>query len=192
MKCFGPTEVGVYICKLLYQTLHAFSRGTTLKAEKTLIPKEFQEKLLDAENLKYCFECGICTASCPMMELVPDRYNPRILLETIFLNPEKALTKPNIWLCGWCYRCHDRCPQKLKPPEIFLLVKSLAVERGSLEGFEEATEIIGKSIPLAESCYYVCFHPERTKISQKQFETALKKIIRSRSKAKKQKPLELH
>ena len=162
-----------------------------MKAEKTLIPKELQEKLLDAENLKYCFECGICAASCPMMELVPDRYNPRILLETIFLNPEKALTKPDTWLCGWCYRCHDRCPQKLKPPEIFLLVKSLAVERGSLEGFEEATEIIGKSIPLAESCYYVCFHPERTKISQKQFQDGLKKTIKSRSKAKKQKPLKL-
>ena len=163
-----------------------------MKAEKVQLSKDLQEKLLDAEKLKYCFECGICTASCPMMELVPNHYNPRILLETIFLNPEKALTKPDMWLCGWCYRCYKRCPQKLKPPEIFLLIKSLAVEKGNLEGLEDAADIIGKTIPLAESCYYVCFHPERTKISQEQFERVLKKIIRSRSKVKRQKPSESH
>jgi NADPH-dependent glutamate synthase beta subunit-like oxidoreductase len=163
-----------------------------LKTETALIPKELQEKLLDAEKLKYCFECGICTASCPMMELTPDHYNPRILLETIFLNPERALTRPDIWLCGWCYRCYKRCPQKLKPPEILLQIKILAAEKGSTKGLEEAAEIIGTNIPLAESCYYVCFHPERAKITQEQFENTLKKIIKTRSKMKRQKPSESH
>jgi NADPH-dependent glutamate synthase beta subunit-like oxidoreductase len=161
-----------------------------LKTEEKLIPKELQEKLLDAEKLKYCFECGICTASCPMTELAPSHYNPRILLETIFLYPEKALTKPSIWLCGWCYRCFKRCPQKLKLPEILLYVKTLAVEKGYIEGLEEAADIIGKTIPLAESCYYVCFHPERTKISKEKFESVLKKVIKSRGKVRRQNPSE--
>ncbi|MEM2103102.1 MAG: 4Fe-4S dicluster domain-containing protein, partial [Candidatus Bathyarchaeia archaeon] len=104
-----------------------------MPTQKSKISKELQEKLLDLEKLKYCFECGVCTASCPMMELAPSHYNPRILLETIVLDPEKALTKPDLWLCGWCYRCYERCPQKLKPPEILLLVKTQAVEEGILE-----------------------------------------------------------
>jgi len=163
-----------------------------LKTEKTQIPRELQEKLLDAEKLKYCFECGVCTASCPMTELAPDNYNPRTMLETILLEPEKALTKPAAWLCGWCYKCYKRCPQKLKPPEIFLLVKTLAVEKEHLEGLEDAVEVVGKNVPLAESCYYVCFHPERSKISREQFESLLKKVIKSRKALQHQKPLELH
>lgn len=178
----------LYICKLLYPRLYAFHCGTQLKTKKASIPKELQEQLLDAEKLKYCFECGICTASCPMMELASNHYNPRILLETIFLDPEKILTTSDIWLCGWCYRCHKRCPQKLKPPEILLLVKKLAVEKGYLEGFQNAADIIGKTIPLAESCYYICFHPERTKISKEQFENVLKKIIESRKQIPKKTP----
>lgn len=158
-----------------------------MQTRKPKISKELEEKLLDLEKLKYCFECGVCTASCPMMELAPNHYNPRILLETIVLDPEKALTKPDLWLCGWCYRCYERCPQKLKPPEILLLVKTQAVEEGILEGFKEAAQIMGETVALAESCYYVCFHPERTKMSQEDFEDALKKLINNRNKAKRQK-----
>jgi heterodisulfide reductase subunit A len=158
-----------------------------LQTRKPKISKELKEKLLDLEKLKYCFECGICTASCPMMELAPSHYNPRILLETIVLDPEKALTKPDIWLCGWCYRCYERCPQKLKPPEILLLVKTHAVEEGILEGFNEAAKIMGETVALAESCYYVCFHPERTKMRQEDFENVLKKLIKNRNKTKRQK-----
>ena len=159
-----------------------------MKTEKTLIPRELQEKLLDAEKLKYCFECGVCTSSCPMMELAPDHYNPRVLLETILFDPEKVLTQPNMWLCGWCYSCYKKCPQKLKPPEILLQVKSLAAERGNLDGLKEAAGIIVKSVPLAESCYYVCFHPERARISKEEFESTLKSIMKSRSRVRQRKP----
>lgn len=163
-----------------------------MKTEKAQLPKELQEKILDAQKLKYCFECGVCTASCPMMELAPGHYNPRILLETILLDPVKAMTKPAVWLCGWCYKCYKRCPQKLKPPEVFLLVKTLAVEKGRLEGLEEAVDIIGKNVPLAESCYHVCFHPERSKMTKEQFESFWKKVIKSRKTLQRQEPSELH
>lgn len=182
----------LYICKLLYSSAHDFLRGKPLKTEKVQLPRELQEKLLDAQKLKYCYECGVCTASCPMMELAPDSYNPRTLLETILLDPEKAITKPAVWLCGWCYKCYKRCPQKLKPPEVFLLVKTLAVEKGRLEGFEDAVDIIGKNVPLAESCYHVCFHAERSKITKEQFESFWKKVIKSRKTLQRQEPSESH
>ena len=162
-----------------------------MKTEKTLIPRELQEKLLETEKLKNCFDCGICTASCPMTELAPESYNPRSQLETIFVDPEKALTKPALWLCGWCYKCYKRCPQKLKPPEIFLSIKDLAVKEGHVEGLEEAADFIGRNVPLAESCYYVCFHPERSKISKEQFEDLMKRVVKSRKTLQHHKPSEL-
>ncbi|MCW4034274.1 MAG: FAD-dependent oxidoreductase [Candidatus Bathyarchaeota archaeon] len=117
--------------------------------------------LLDFEKLKYCSGCGICTAICPMAKLLPEFYNPRILLHNIPRGDEKVLKSPQLWLCAWCYHCYRRCPQNLNLPEIFQIVRRFAVECGYMEGFHRALEIIRKNIPLPVSCSYVCFHPER-------------------------------
>ena len=128
------------------------------------------DSILDFEKLKYCFECGICTASCPVAELLPEHYNPRILLHSLPLADDKLLKSAELWLCAWCYRCHRRCPQDLKLPEIFQAVRRFAVESGYMEGFSKALEIIREKIPLPASCCYVCFHPERA-IDNKQLVT---------------------
>ena len=132
-----------------------------MEGSATAVPKEVLERLLDAEKLKYCFECGICTASCSMAEMLGDGYNPRGLLEKVVLNPESILTSDELWLCAWCYRCHERCPQGLKLPEIFLLMRSAAAKQGQVEPFDKALKKIVNNIPLPLVTTLVCFHPER-------------------------------
>jgi NADPH-dependent glutamate synthase beta subunit-like oxidoreductase len=144
-----------------------------LESEAVTVSKEFLEKLLDAEKLKYCYECGICTASCPVVELVPRHYHPRSLLQRISLDPEGVLTQDELWLCAWCYRCYKRCPQGLRLPEIFLSVRSLAAEQGYLQGLKRALEIIRREIPLPAVCCWVCFHPERAKVDRRMVVSAL-------------------
>jgi NADPH-dependent glutamate synthase beta subunit-like oxidoreductase len=139
-----------------------------------LIPPEIREKA------KYCFECGICTASCPMAELLALRYNPRTLLQKTFTNPEQALKEDNLWLCAWCYKCYHRCPQGLRPPEIFQLMKAEAAKRGFLNGFKTAVSRIGQEVPLAALCWYTCFHPERAEIDDQELDKAFKKILAQR------------
>jgi len=119
------------------------------------------DNILDFEKLKLCFECGICTASCPVAELVPEYYNPRVLLHNLSIGDKKILKSPELWLCAWCYRCYRRCPQNLNLPEIFQTVRRLAVETGYLEGFYKALSILEEKIPLLASTCHVCFHPER-------------------------------
>jgi len=132
-----------------------------LETSRPVIYKQVLEKILDAEKLKYCFECGICTASCSMAEMLGSDYNPRTLLEQICLNPEAALSSDELWLCGWCYRCQKRCPQGLKLPEIFMSIRTVAKERGSTKPFEKALQKIVRNIPLPLVTSLVCFHPER-------------------------------
>jgi len=132
-----------------------------LEASKTIISKEDIKRLLDVEKLKYCFECGICTASCPMAELLVKDYNPRSLLEKIFLNPEDVLASDELWLCAWCYRCYKRCPQALKLPEIFLFIRTTATKRGCTKPLEGALQKIVENVPLPLVTTLVCFHPER-------------------------------
>jgi NADPH-dependent glutamate synthase beta subunit-like oxidoreductase len=126
------------------------------------------QTLIDAEKLQYCHECGICTASCPMVELLPEHYHPRTLLQRIFLDLDGVLKEEALWLCAWCYRCYRRCPQQLLLPEIFLRARKLAVKNGYLGGLEEAAELIRKEIPLPRVCQLVCFHPERAEIDVSQ------------------------
>jgi NADPH-dependent glutamate synthase beta subunit-like oxidoreductase len=132
-----------------------------LENEKRPSLESVVSRLLDFEKLKYCNDCGICTGSCPMAKMLPEYYNPRILLHSLASGDEKVLKSPQLWLCAWCYHCYRRCPQNLNLPEIFQLARRFAVECGYMEGFQKAVEIISENIPLPVSCSYVCFHPER-------------------------------
>ncbi len=138
-------------------------------------------KILDFERLKYCFECGICTGSCPMAELLPEIYNPRVLMEKVVMGPESIVSAPQPWLCAWCYKCYRRCPQALKVPEVLLSVKSFLAEQGKLEGFYKALEII-KGVPLPLVCLHVCFHPERAIKDEGVIQEAINRLVSSREK----------
>jgi len=135
----------------------------TATAQKAVI-----ERILDVEKLKYCFDCGICTASCSMVELLGKDYNPRGLLERIVFDPEKALSSEELWLCAWCYRCYKRCPQALKIPEIFLLMRTASVKQGHTQPLEKALVKIVENIPLPLVTAMVCFHPERAGLSREE------------------------
>lgn len=141
------------------------------------VSNDFLEKLPDVEKLRYCYECGVCTASCPIVELLPRHYHPRSLLEKISLDLTRVLRDSELWLCAWCYRCYRRCPQGLKLPEIFLAVRKIAVEQGYLQGFKEALELIGREVPLPAVCCWVCFHPERAEVDRSIIDGALNKLI---------------
>ncbi|MDI6805363.1 MAG: FAD-dependent oxidoreductase [Candidatus Bathyarchaeia archaeon] len=160
-----------------------------MQTTETIISKETLKKLLDIEKLRYCFECGICTASCPMAELLGKDYNPRWLLEKVFLNPESVLNSDALWLCAWCYRCYRHCPQALRIPEIFLFIRKTAAEHGFLAPLDKALPKIVENIPLPLATTLVCFHPERAgldrekileKIEQIRFEN-LKKRKRTKT-----------
>jgi len=158
-----------------------------LEPPKTIISKEVTERLLDVEKLKYCFECGICTASCSMAELLGKDYNPRSLLEKIFLNPEGVLASDELWLCAWCYSCYKHCPQALRIPEIFHSIRSIAAEHGYTEPLEKALKKIVENIPLPLVTTLVCFHPERAGIDKEEILGRIEKMRLERLKVGKRK-----
>ena len=180
----------LYVCKLLYRgATPILGRAVSLRHPRTIISKDALEELLDVEKLKYCYECGICTASCPMTELLGKDYNPRRLLEKIFLNPDDILASDELWLCAWCYRCHKRCPQALKLPEIFLFVRKMAKEHGYTQPFGEALQKIVENIPFPLVTTLVCFHPERAGLDKG---SVLEKIEKLRDELPKGKKRRMH
>ncbi len=80
------------------------------------------------ENVKRCFACGTCAASCPATE-VDEEYNcRRIIRQIIFGMRKQVLSSPLIWQCLVCYRCYARCPQKVNFTDIMRVLRYLAVK----------------------------------------------------------------
>lgn len=153
----------------------------------TIISKEDIKRLLDVEKLKYCYECGICTASCSMAEMLGKDYNPRTLLEKILLNPESVLASEELWLCAWCYSCNKRCPQALRLPEIFLSMRTNAIKHGYAKPFEKALKKIVENIPLPLVTMFVCFHPERAGLDTDKVLEETEKAYREQIKKRRRK-----
>ncbi len=146
-----------------------------MNSVKNKLPEETHENIFQHEILKYCYGCGICTASCPMSELFGREYNPRVLLEKAVMSAENLYSSDALWLCAWCYRCYKHCPQGQELPEILLSLRKTAREKGYSQPFEEVLRKIVEKIPLPLATTLVCFHPERAGL---ELEDVLTKIER--------------
>lgn len=116
--------------------------------------KELLDNLISDEKLGYCQNCGACTASCPIAKVMPDKYNPRKLLQKVHLDPDETAKTEELWLCAWCYRCTERCPQGIQPTEVFLLTRNFATDKGLIPSNPRQiiNEILksGRSMPYDE------------------------------------------
>ena len=108
-------------------------------------------KLPGAENVLLCFQCGTCTADCPIARF-SDFYRPRKLIRMTQLGlKNKLLSNDVIWLCSTCFTCIDHCPQDVGIANIVRALRNLTVER-------ETMPIVYKELAsniLKTGCAYV-------------------------------------
>ena len=95
------------------------------------------------ERIKRCFQCGSCSAGCPVHE-ISDKYNPRRILRMILLGMrDKVLSSDFVWLCACCYTCRERCPQDVRMSDIMTAVRNIAVKNGYIHpAFRTQLELI--------------------------------------------------
>ena len=81
-----------------------------------------------AENVMVCFQCGTCTASCPIARFTAS-YRPNKLIHMIQLGLRaRVLANDDIWLCTTCFTCIDRCPQDVGFANIVRAIRNLSVK----------------------------------------------------------------
>ena len=96
-------------------------------------------------NILRCFQCGTCSAGCPVRE-IDEKYNPRKIIRMVILGmKDRVLSSDFIWLCSQCETCEERCPQDVRIPEVMDAIKNLAVKKGYIhEAFAKQAETIGE------------------------------------------------
>jgi len=100
-----------------------------IKAEE-LDPKFKYEmsKIHGAEKLMLCFQCGTCTADCPISRF-SDFYRPRKIARMVQLGlRDRLLSDDALWLCSTCFTCVDHCPQGVEIAGIVRALRNLTVK----------------------------------------------------------------
>jgi heterodisulfide reductase subunit C len=101
--------------------------------DKIVVNYRFRDKLNKVQGGKhhnYCYQCSACVAVCPAARFT-DEFNPRVILLKALLGAEEELLGKDspIWLCTNCYSCYERCPQDVRPIEVIIALKNMAVEK---------------------------------------------------------------
>jgi len=103
-------------------------------------------KVPGAEKIMLCFQCGTCTADCPIARF-SDTYRPRKLMRMTQLGlKERILSSDVIWLCAVCFTCVDHCPQDVEIAGVLRALRNLAVQEGFMPRvFKELGANVGKT-----------------------------------------------
>ena len=95
---------------------------------ETVAPfKEAADAIKEAggEELKLCFQCGLCTASCPW-NLVRTFLPHKMVRQAQFGLLE--LEEEEWWLCTTCNMCVSRCPRGVSITDIIRAARTIMVE----------------------------------------------------------------
>ena len=94
------------------------------------VESEFIKKIteISGENLKLCYQCGTCSASCPMsfaMDLLP-----RQIMRLVQLGLEEEIAKSmSNWLCASCLTCTVRCPRGIDLSRVMEALRLLTLRK---------------------------------------------------------------
>ena len=81
------------------------------------------------ESIRWCIQCGMCSASCPNVAQMDNSLRRTIAL--IRAGRRHDVLKSNtMWVCASCYLCTARCPKEVKITELMHTLERLATYYG--------------------------------------------------------------
>jgi ferredoxin len=90
-------------------------------------------KKYGAFDISACFNCGNCTAVCPLAK--EDAPFPRHLIRRAHVGDQKALlTAKGTWLCYYCGDCSKTCPRDAKPAAFMAAARRYAIAKSDVTG----------------------------------------------------------
>ena len=99
-------------------------------------PKGLKGRIIAATgvNINQCYQCGKCTAGCPLneeMDIQPNQLLRMLQLELPGYE-DKLLRSMSIWLCLACDMCSSRCPQEVLLSKVMDYLRQESLRQGKV------------------------------------------------------------
>jgi NADPH-dependent glutamate synthase beta subunit-like oxidoreductase len=115
------------------------------------------------ETLRHCYQCGACSAVCPIAKFI-GAYRPNKIIELAKLGI-RGMPQSNAFLfCSACSLCTKGCPQNVRVHELMQALKDLAATDADVltylsGGFNEALEALSLGMPFPVIYSWICLRP---------------------------------
>jgi len=100
---------------------------------------------ISGQNVLACYQCGKCSAGCPMvslMDLLPNQIIRLIQLGQV----SDVLNSKTIWLCASCFSCTVRCPKGVDLAKVMEALRLLLLRKST--NYVEPSELdIDENLP---------------------------------------------
>ena len=102
------------------------SHGTNVAAHgRASLRSEMKERT--GQNTSRCYQCGKCSAGCPMAGETSLR--PHDVMRLVNRDDrDRLFADESIWLCLTCETCTERCPNGCDPARTIDALREMAVE----------------------------------------------------------------
>ena len=106
------------------------TKKVTVTISSKRLRREFVKKVkeLSGQNLQLCYQCGMCTGSCPAtanMDISPRRI---IGLARLGLEEEIAGSR-TVWTCASCLACTVNCPRGFDLSKVMEAIRLLTLRK---------------------------------------------------------------
>lgn len=85
-------------------------------------------------DVRQCYQCGKCTAGCPLseeMDIMPNQVIRMLQMEYPGYEDE-ILRSLSIWLCLACETCYSRCPQEVRISPIMDFLRQESIRQNKV------------------------------------------------------------
>ena len=104
-------------------------------ADPNLI-KEIKNHSTKDFNISACFNCGNCTAICPLS--TEENQFPRSMIRYANVGlKDKLLSEKKLWICSACNECSDTCPRNATPGEFMNAARKWAISQYDVSGISK-------------------------------------------------------
>jgi len=105
---------------MVITSISLWRRGGEVMKVNPELSEELKE--FGAEKVTLCFNCGNCTAVCPLSSNSVSF--PRRIIRYLQLGlEEKILGSVEPWLCYYCGECSQTCPRQADPGELMMAMR---------------------------------------------------------------------
>ena len=94
----------------------------------TRVDPNFIENLqkFGAFEINACFNCGNCSAVCPLSS-DGDSFPRKMIRYSQIGAKDRLLACKELWLCYYCGECSDTCPRQAEPGEFMASARRYAI-----------------------------------------------------------------